>query len=220
MTCKICLSVPVNENQNIDQLLRRVAQKKPDFVEFRLDRVSNAHMIEQIARKKSCSSIATDRSNRDYAAKEKLLLGAATAGFDFVDVDVSSPSAEATLQQARSLGSKVILSFHDNTRTPSPGELKRILRTQIRAKSDLCKVVTTAVDFHDNLSILQFLEEESRDTKLVSFAMGPQGVPSRILSPLFGAEFTIASFDDASKTAEGQLTIDNLRNVWQLLGVQ
>ena len=220
MTCKICLSVPVDENEGIDHLLERVAQKNPDFVEFRLDRVSNAETIENIARKKSCLSIATDRSNRDYAAKEKLLLGAATAGFDFVDIDISSPSAESTMQQAKSLGSQVILSFHDNTKTPSLDELKKILRTQIRAKGDLCKIVTTAVRLHDNLSILQFLEEESVETKLVSFAMGPQGVPSRILSPLFGAEFTIASFDDTSKTAEGQLTIDNLRNVWQLIGVQ
>lgn len=220
MTYKICLSVPVNENESIDQLLERISQKKPDFVEFRLDRVSNAQTIEHIAKKKSCLSIATDRSNRDQGTKEKLLLGAATAGFDFVDVDISSPSAETTIQRVKSLGSRVILSFHDNTKTPSPNELKKILRTQIKAKSDLCKVVTTAVQSHDNLTILQFLEEGSVETKLVSFAMGPQGVPSRILSPLFGAEFTIASFDDTSKTAEGQLTIDNLRNVWQLLGVQ
>jgi 3-dehydroquinate dehydratase/shikimate dehydrogenase len=94
------------------------------------------------------------------------------------------------------------------------------LNSQIKNGGDVCKIITTAIYPRDNLSILHFLEEESTRTKLVSFAMGQQGIPSRILSPLFGAEFAFASLNEASKTADGQLTIDDLRSAWQLLGVQ
>jgi len=210
----------VDGNQNLDHLLSVISQKKPDLVEFRLDNVSNFGTLEKVAKKKTFLAIATDKSCRDAAATKRRLLGAASAGFEFVDVDSSSPLAVAAIPELKSLGAEVILSFHDFSKTPSPNELKEVLCSQIKAGSDICKVVTTAVHPHDNLSIFHFLEEESSGTRLVSFAMGQLGVPSRILSPLFGAEFTFASISEASKTADGQLTIDNLRSVWQLLGVQ
>jgi 3-dehydroquinate dehydratase type I len=210
----------VDDSENIDQLLGHVSQKKPDLVEFRLDKLSNFATIEEIARKKTFPAIATDKSDRDAGTTEKLLLSAASAGFEFVDLDLSYPLAKAAVRQVKSLGAEVIVSFHDSSKTPPAEKLKEVLDSQIRAGSNICKIVTTALHPHDNLSILHFLEEKSAKTRLVSFAMGRQGIPSRILSPLFGAEFTFASLAEDSKTADGQLTIDNLRSVWQLLGVQ
>ena len=210
----------IDGSQNIDQLLRMISQKKPDLVEFRLDNLNNFDLLEEIAKKKTFPAIATDRSYRDTATTKKFLVGAASAGFEFVDLDSASPFANAVIPEVKSLGAEVIMSFHDFSKTPSPDDLKQALQSQIKAGGDICKVVTTAVHPHDNLSILRFVEEQSSRTRLVSFAMGHQGVPSRILSPLFGAEFTFAALDEASKTADGQLTIDNLRSVWQLIGVK
>jgi 3-dehydroquinate dehydratase type I len=185
-----------------------------------LDSLNNPETLEKIAKKKTCPAIASDRSGRDVATTKKLLLDAASAGFEFIDIDSTSPPIRAAIPELKALGAEVILSFHDFSKTPSPDELKDTLYSQIRTGSDLCKVVTTAVHPQDNLRILDFLEEESSKTRLVSFAMGRQGILSRIFSPLFGAEFTFASLSDASKTADGQLTIDTLRSVWQILGVQ
>jgi 3-dehydroquinate dehydratase type I len=84
---------------------------------------------------------------------------------------------------------------------------------------DICKIVTTATQPADNLSILGFINKCSRLTKIVSFAMGNLGIASRVLSPFFGAEFTFASIDDQSKTAEGQISIDDLRRIWENLGI-
>lgn len=210
----------VDDRSNIEHLLGLVSKKKPDLVEFRLDNLNNFTTIDKIAEKKTYPAIAADRSYRDVAKTQKLLVGAATAGFELVDVDVTSPLAKAVVRQVKPLGAEVIVSSHDFAKTPSLDQLEKVLDSQMKAGSDVCKVVTTALGVHDNLSILRFLEEKSPETRIVSFAMGPHGVPSRILSPLFGAEFTFASLDEGSKTADGQLTIDNLRSVWQLLGVQ
>lgn len=205
-------------SHNLDQLLALISEKQPDLVEFRLDGLNSSQTIEEIGRKKTFAAIATDRSDRDLATKEKLLLAAASAGFEFIDVDLDA--ARPAVSEVKALGSEAIVSFHHPTKTPSWQELEHVLEAEVKAGGDICKVVTTALTAHDNLSILRFVEENARDTKLVSFAMGQHGVPSRILSPLFGAEFTFASLTDADKTADGQITIDKIRSVWRLLGIQ
>jgi 3-dehydroquinate dehydratase type I len=210
----------VDGSENVDQLMVLLSQKKPDLVEFRLDNLTNFEVIEDIAQKKTFPVIAADKSIRDSATTEKRLMAAATSGFEFIDLDLASPNVRSVIRQVKSMGSEVIVSFHDFSRTPSHNELGDVLDSQIKVGSDICKVVTTALYPRDNLSILRFLEEKSSETRLVSFAMGRNGIVSRILSPLFGAEFTFASLTEASKTADGQLTIDNLRSAWQLLGVQ
>lgn len=209
----------VDGSENVDQLMGLLSQKKPDLVEFRLDNLSNSVAIEDIAHKKTFPAIATDKSNRDEAITKKRLMTAASSGFEFIDLDLASPNVGSVIREVKAMGSEVIVSFHDFSKTPSRNELGEVLDSQIKAGSDVCKVVKPHYP-RDSLSILCFVEEESSKTRLVSFAMGHHGVASRILSPLFGAEFTFASLTEASKTADDQLTIDNLRSAWQLLGVQ
>jgi 3-dehydroquinate dehydratase len=54
----------------------------------------------------------------------------------------------------------------------------------------------------------------------VCFAMGELGKVSRLLSPLFGGYFTFASFDRGSETATGQMTIQEMRDAYELLGLK
>jgi 3-dehydroquinate dehydratase len=48
--------------------------------------------------------------------------------------------------------------------------------------------------------------------------MGPLGKPSRLLAPLFGGFFTIASLERGGETAPGQMTIQELQNAYKALG--
>lgn len=137
-----------------------------------------------------------------------------------VDIELSVASSNPIVKKLKSQGSEVIVSFHDYSRTLSSEELRKVLQAEKKAGGDVCKVVTTAVKPSDNLTILGFVADESTNTRLVSFAMGSRGVPSRILSPWFGAEFTFAAISEESKTADGQLSVDDLRMVWQTLGIQ
>jgi 3-dehydroquinate dehydratase type I len=210
----------VGDGENVGQLIEQISQKKPDLVEFRLDNLQDFGILETIAQRKAFPAIATDKSNREPAVTEKLLLEAAAAGFEFVDIDLPSRLAEIVPKKIKSHRAQVIVSFHDLIGTPSSRELWKVLDSERKAGGDVCKIVTTALHPRDNLTILDFLENKPPETRLVSFAMGSLGTPSRILSPLFGAEFTFAALTEESRTAEGQLSIDNLRSVWQLLGIQ
>ena len=175
-------------------------------------------MLGKIAQKKSFPAIATDKSARP--STPLLLDQAAAAGFEFVDIDLSSNRSEPTIKELKSHGAQLILSYHDYSKTPSMDELGKVLDAERKVGGDVCKIVTTALVQRDNLTVLNFVGNEAGGTRLVAFAMGEHGIPSRILSPLFGAEFTFASLTEESKTAEGQLSIDKLRNAWQILGVQ
>jgi 3-dehydroquinate dehydratase-1 len=193
--------------------------KKPDLAEFRTDRLSHLSILDDIAQKKSFPAIVTDKAKRRQTDR-KVLLEKASIGFEFVDVDLHADSMKDELKEITANGAEVITSFHDLTATPSASELRKTLRLARKKGGDIYKVVTMAKAPKDNLTILNFLEENSKQARIVSFAMGPIGIPSRILSPLFGAEFTFAGLRGHSSTAPGQLSIDNLRNVWSVLGLQ
>ncbi len=210
----------VDDKANVAKLIEQISSKKPDLVEFRLDRIREPKILEEIAKTKFCPVIATDRSSRGSNPRLELLSHAAAAGFDLVDIELSAASSHPIVKEVKSRGSEVIVSFHDFSRTPSSEELRKVLQAEKKVGGDVCKVVTTALKPSDNLTILGFVEDESANTRLVSFAMGLQGIPSRILSPWYGAEFTFASVSEESKTADGQLSIDALRMVWQTLGIQ
>jgi 3-dehydroquinate dehydratase len=50
--------------------------------------------------------------------------------------------------------------------------------------------------------------------------MGELGKPSRLLSPVFGAFFTIASLEKGRKTAQGQLTFQEMISAYEALGLK
>jgi len=77
-------------------------------------------------------------------------------------------------------------------------------------------VVTTAQKFEDNLTVLQLIADFPQ-TKIVSFAMGPLGSVSRILCPLIGGYFTYASIEEGKESASGQVTIGDLKAIYEMV---
>jgi len=212
----VCLSVFPTQD-NIPSLLKRISTKKPDLIEYRLDYLTQSSALEVIMKSKRCPIIAADRSRRKLS--RTLLLSAAEIGFDLIDVDISFPFARSIIKQVKTHDVRVIASYHNSVRTPPEKRLIRLLRIERKIGGDVCKIVTTATQPADNLIILGFIKKYCRMTKIVSFAMGNLGIASRVLSPFFGAEFTFASIDNQSKTAEGQMSIDDLRGMWKKLGL-
>lgn len=212
----ICLSVfPTDDT--LPTLVKRISSKKPNLVEYRLDYLTKLSALETIVKSKRCPIIATDRSHRKKS--RMFLLNAAENGFDIIDVDITVPFARSFIKQLKVHDVQVVASHHNSERTPSEGNLIQLVHVEKKLGGDICKVVTTATRPVDNLIILGFINKCSRKTRLVSFAMGKLGIASRVLSPFFGAEFTFACIDEHSRTADGQMGIDDLRQVWKKLEI-
>ncbi|GAI14971.1 unnamed protein product, partial [marine sediment metagenome] len=108
-------------------------------------------------------------------------------------------------------------SFHDLERTPPLDEMKEIVQRQLKAGADICKMVTTAQGFEDNLTVLQLISEFP-GVRLVSFAMGALGSMSRVLCPLVGGDFTYASIEKGKESAQGQITVRDLLKIYEMVG--
>jgi 3-dehydroquinate dehydratase type I len=112
------------------------------------------------------------------------------------------------------------VSFHDFAKTLSLSELNSVLEREIASGAGICKIVTTAKRIEDNLTVLNFTSAACSRAKVVCFAMGELGKVSRLLSPLFGGYFTFASLERGSETATGQMTIQEMKATYKLLGLK
>jgi 3-dehydroquinate dehydratase type I len=77
-------------------------------------------------------------------------------------------------------------------------------------------VITTAQSFEDNLTTLKLITEFPK-TRMVSFAMGPLGLVSRVLCPLVGGDFIYASIEEGRESAPGQITVRQLSKLYEMV---
>jgi 3-dehydroquinate dehydratase type I len=73
-----------------------------------------------------------------------------------------------------------------------------------------------AISVHDNLAVLKLLGLFPW-IDLISFAMGPVGALSRVLSPLAGGYLTYASMDETGGSAPGQMSVEALRKIYRMI---
>lgn len=196
------------------------------FLEFRLDYLSKpALALPRIKRfieshpgtvvVATCRRAANGGKFRGSIASQLDILGkAAAAGCQLVDVELqtANKSKAAQLQKLRSRAA-LILSFHDFRATK---KLDETLEKMIEFPADYYKVVSTATTLSDNVTMIKFLAREGDRHSLISMCMGEQGIISRVLGVRAGSVFTFAAASAAEATAPGQVTAQELRNVYRI----
>lgn len=206
-------------------VLTRLEPYRPDLLEIRFDLMKDTASIAQIRRDTDVPLIATNRRRGDggfYHGPEErrvdTLSEAAQHGFDFVDIELNAKNVRRLVRRFEQEGARTIVSHHNANNTPQLSTLESTLKRERSAGAYVCKVVTTAKSYADNLRCFEFLNKHARRTKLVCFAMGRLGMPSRVLSPVFGAYFTLASAGVGKETAAGQIPLSTLREFYNEFG--
>jgi 3-dehydroquinate dehydratase type I len=227
LTIKVCVSVPPKTIEETFDLIEKAEAQNADLIEIRLDSLKKPYRLAVIPRCSKTPLIATNKSMEHHGKfsgseneRQKILMDAARNGFEYVDTEIYTPNIGKLVGNLREVGVKPIVSFHDFDRTSELSWLNKVLEEEIALGVDVCKIVTTARRVEDNLTILDFVSKASKKAKIVCFAMGELGKPSRLLSPVFGAFFTFASIDEKRKTAKGQLTIQEMRRAYEVLGLR
>jgi len=191
-----------------------------DLYEVRIDLIGNGWpgVIPELKKPWiACNRVADEGGKWEKSEANRIaeLLKAIELGADIIDIELGTENLNEAVRLIKKRA-KCLLSSHDLAGTPPPACLKRIVERQLAAGADICKVVTTASNFEDNLTVLQLITEFP-EKEIVSFAMGPLGSVSRVLCPLVGGYFTYASIEAGRESASGQITVRDLGKLYGMV---
>lgn len=212
---RICAVVTENDMQRAHD-----AESITDLFELRLDLIGNDW--EEIAARLHKPWIAANRdlihggkwigSEDDRIAE---LYKAVELGADLVDIEMGTEGLSDIAARIKEK-TRCIISFHDWEGTPSLDTLASIVQQQIDADADICKVVTTARTFEDNITMLRLIKKFPW-ADIIAFAMGTEGLFSRILSPLAGGYLTYASLKQGGESAPGQIMLEEMHSIYGMI---
>jgi 3-dehydroquinate dehydratase type I len=227
LSTRICVSIPPKTVDEAFDLIQQAEEQHADIIEVRLDSLQDYKRLVDIAKVSKTPLIATNKSTQQNGSfsgteqeRQNVLIDAAKTGFSYIDIDLGTLHQKELIRSLKDYGSKVIVSYHNFQNTPSLLTLSNLLDEQLSLGANVCKLITTAKKVEDNLSVLNFVSDASKHAELVCFAMGNLGKTSRLLSPVFGAFFTFACLDETRKTAKGQLTIQEIKQAYETLGIK
>jgi len=212
---RICAAI-VNKD------LRAIRAVEPlvELFEVRIDLIGDgwSELVKQLNQPWiACNRIADEGGKWRGEETKRIdeLLKAVELGADVVDVELATRDLAGVVPLIKEKA-RCLLSFHEFNRTPPLSKMKEIVQRQLDAGADICKVVTTAQRPEDNLAVLQLVADFPQ-TRMVSLAMGPLGLTSRILCPLVGGDFTYASIEKGKESASGQITVIELRKLYDMM---
>jgi len=193
-----------------------------DLIEVRIDMIGDSWQSLPKMLKRPWIACNRSRSeggfwNGDESERVRELLKALDLGASYIDIELKSAHVKNVVQHTKRADRKAIISHHDTVGTPNISELEKIVDKEIRLGADICKLVTTATRFEDNLTVLQLVHEYSSSTRIVAFCMGEKGSVSRILSPLIGGELVYVSTRVGLESASGQIEFESLKTLYQML---
>jgi 3-dehydroquinate dehydratase type I len=223
-TPNICVSIKPKTNLEALSLIEKAETAKADLIEVRLDSLETSRQLADLAAHTKIPLIATNKLPSEggnfsgtHNQRWQTLINAAKGGFQYVDLDLTNLKLKEQIVDLQELGVKTIVSFHKFDGAFTSQEMQRILNEETGSGADVCKIISTAKQVQDNLTVLNFVSENAVKTRLVCFCMSDQGRISRLLSPVFGAFFTFAALEEGCETAPGQLSINEMRTAYSLL---
>ncbi len=218
---KLCVPI-VETSVEGARIAIKEADRLADLIELRVDYFRGVD-LEILLRNHKKPLIITNRRKEEggrYRGEERKRLSvlekAVDLGADYVDVELATERSFLDNLVRNKGKTKVILSFHDFRSTPSRTELQKLFIRMIGLGANVIKIVPFARSWEDNLVVLSLIPfAKERRQKIVAFCMGKKGKISRVISPLLGAAWTYASLDKNSGSAPGQLTVQELTEIWK-----
>jgi 3-dehydroquinate dehydratase/shikimate dehydrogenase len=103
---------------------------------------------------------------------------------------------------------KIVLSFHG----ASLVNLEAVYQTMRHYPAFTYKI---AVEVHSTIEAIELLLFAKKHPNTSVIAMGEQGSFARVLGPVVGNKINFASLDEKSKTASGQLSVEELTKIYR-----
>jgi len=121
------------------------------------------------------------------------------------------------VKQAKDKGVKVIVAFHDFEKTPSVDDIVKTLGECEAAGADVAKVAYMPKTRVDVVNVLAAQVSCGLSTPVIALSMGELGSISRVAGPALGGYLTFAAPSGENKTAPGQFSVDEMRQLAKML---
>ncbi len=188
----------------------------PSMVEIRADLLPGLD-IAQAVRTCPLPVLVTYRSQREHGhgsndptTRRRILAQAWESGAHLIDIELDR---DTDAMDALGIDpERVVLSWHDPEGTPDT--VVQVARKALESRARWVKIVSFAHSVRDLGRILSIhalgVPRKRREARVIAFAMGTIGLPSRYLSPLLNAPVTYVAWNESAAAAPGQLTFDRL----------
>lgn len=221
--------------ENPVETSKKAAEMGADVLEIRLDLLgirkqeTAAEIIRKVKSETELPVIITNRSRNEggkWEGQEAERIGliadllSLKDGPDAVDIELSADRDERDniVKAAKTHGRTVIISSHDFSKTPSFQEMKAILEKAFQAGADIAKIAVMPHSMRDTLDLLGVaLDARDAGRTVCTIAMGKLGKHTRVIAPFYGSVLTYASVERTMSAAPGQLPVDKLKKVMELL---
>ena len=238
----ICIPITDATHQEALRSVERSAMAA-DLIELRMDLIADGDLDQLIAAARRVSGrikiIVTCRRKEeallpppfDQAVRKKgmtktskmrLLKQAIALGADFIDIELAE--GDRAIKQLQSFcrqqksSTRIIVSWHDISKTPSLGTLKEIFQACAQTGADIVKIVPYARTAADNLKVPGLIAyAKAQDRKIIAMCMGDLGQISRVMALVWGSYLGFAVLPGGKKSAPGQLTLSTMREFQHLL---
>ena len=213
----ICISLADLSFETCVEALKDIemAELRLDLLDFSLEQIQEIFALPN-------RLIATHRPTTiSEEERKEILITAIDSGADYVDVEIEADASfkKSIFKTCGAKDCKVILSFHNYENTPSKKELEDIIKHCFDDGADIAKIACRVNTEADAARILSLYDRENiKENQLVAIGMGEKGKITRLAAPLLGAPFTFAALTDAKKTAPGQLDVNTLKSILDIIG--
>lgn len=214
---------------------KKAAEMGADILEIRLDLLGikdleiAAETIGTIKSETRLPVIVTNRLNTEggkWEGEEAERIGLLTGllslknGPETVDIELSAGKEERdeVVKAAKIHGKSVIVSSHDFLKTPSFEEMKTTLKEAFLAGADIAKLAVMPHSMRNVLDLLKLtLDAREAGEAVCTIAMGKTGKHTRVIAPFYGSVLTYASIESTMSAAPGQLPINEVKKMMELL---
>jgi len=221
MSWKICVSILGKDTEEVISKMDK-AKEVADIVEIRIDSMEEFD-LRRIFEEKRMPILITYRSPEEGGFKKgvrdqeraEVLKEAIYLGADYVDIEYEMDRGLRDEIIKSKNKTKIIVSKHF-FRPEREEILSEYAKKLFDTGADIGKLIGYAKSWDKNLIYLNLVEKyEKMGYKLISFAMGEFGKPSRIMCPIFGSPWTYAALTEKEKAAPGQISAKTLRSIWK-----
>lgn len=226
----LCTPIVSKEKENLLKEAKRVIEKKPDIIEWRVDyfeEIDDFKKVMEAAKdiKKIIGCLPllfTVRSEKEggnpinltnHQVSELVSLACECEDIDIVDYEIHNPEENIVkIKKATEQNNKLlILSYHNFQSTPSNADLLEILEKAEQYGADIAKIAVMPRNHADVIRLFEVtdISQHELNIPVATMSMNHIGAISRVAGWIFGSAiiFTIGE----KSSAPGQIPIEDIR---------